>query len=142
MARLHVVNGSLKGKEIMVLPHTVIGRAPGNAISINDDRASRQHAEIRKNGDGYVLADLKSGNGTYLNDEKLARPAHLRDGDRIRVGSTEFQFFTQPQVKVKRVVVRRKGVSPAVIIVFTLILLGIVWVSRLAAFQALKALNY
>jgi signal transduction histidine kinase/pSer/pThr/pTyr-binding forkhead associated (FHA) protein len=64
-----------------------IGREAGNAIQVDDHEVSRRHAEIRRVGDGYVLGDLKSSNGTFVNDTRIER-SELSSGDRIRLGRT------------------------------------------------------
>jgi signal transduction histidine kinase len=65
----------------------VIGRASDD-LPLTDYTVSRRHAELRASGHGWNLEDLKSANGTYLNGKRVERPTRLRDGDRIRMGST------------------------------------------------------
>ncbi len=68
-----------------------LGRAPSSDIVIDDDLVSKQHAAIYfKNGE-FVIDDLNSKNGTFLNGELIER-AKLSDGDVIRLGETEFIF--------------------------------------------------
>jgi pSer/pThr/pTyr-binding forkhead associated (FHA) protein len=63
-----------------------IGRSQEADIPIVDDKVSRLHCGIRYENDEYVLKDLGSRNGTYLNEVKIERhPIHI--GDKIRVGS-------------------------------------------------------
>ncbi len=62
-----------------------IGREAGNLIKLDDHEISRRHAEIRRVGGVYIVGDLKSSNGTFLNDAKVER-AELAGGDRIRIG--------------------------------------------------------
>ncbi len=64
-----------------------IGREAGNAVQVDDNEVSRRHAEIRQVGNAYVLGDLKSSNGTFLNDARIER-SELASGDRIRLGRT------------------------------------------------------
>ncbi|MFM7207546.1 MAG: ATP-binding protein [Planctomycetaceae bacterium] len=64
-----------------------IGREAGNAVQVDDNEVSRRHAEIRRVGESFVLGDLKSSNGTFVNDARVER-AELASGDRIRVGRT------------------------------------------------------
>jgi two-component system NtrC family sensor kinase len=62
-----------------------IGREAGNFIKLDDHEVSRRHAEIRKVGETYIVGDLKSSNGTFLNEAKVER-AELTSGDQIRIG--------------------------------------------------------
>ncbi|HET7433088.1 MAG TPA: SpoIIE family protein phosphatase [Thermoanaerobaculia bacterium] len=71
-----------------------IGRASDCAIPIKDRYLSRKHAEIVSVGGAWVLKDLGSANGTYLNGARVERDEHLRPGDRIRLGDTEIVFET------------------------------------------------
>jgi len=70
---------------------SVIGRLPECAVTLNDPRASRHHAEVRPYGDGFVIVDLGSMNGTTLNGAAV-REQELADGDVIGVGSTSLRF--------------------------------------------------
>ncbi len=68
-----------------------LGRAPSSDIVVDDDLVSKQHAAIYfKNGE-FIIDDLNSKNGTFLNGELVER-AKLSDGDIIRLGETEFIF--------------------------------------------------
>ena len=64
-----------------------IGRGPEAEVCLADTKASRLHCEIRLWDDDYVLKDLKSRNGTYVNETRVA-VAVLKVGDMIRVGAT------------------------------------------------------
>ncbi len=72
-----------------------IGRDPRQSdIAIADRRLSRCHAALQYIAkQGFIISDLESTNGTYVNGEKLQRVYALRDGDRIRIGSSLFHFF-------------------------------------------------
>ena len=70
---------------------TTIGRGPGNDMSIGDRRVSRHHSRIRREGPYFILEDLVSVNGTFLNGQRITQ-ARLYDGDIIRVGDTELMF--------------------------------------------------
>lgn len=69
----------------------VIGRIAGSEVQIDDPGASRQHAEIRREGNDFVIADLSSTNGTLLNDSEISEET-LQDGDRITIGATTLEF--------------------------------------------------
>ena len=72
-----------------------IGRDPRQSdIAVPDKRLSRCHAALQYSPEqGFILSDLESTNGTYVNGENLKRVYALRDGDRIRIGSSLFHFF-------------------------------------------------
>jgi len=67
-------------------PTIQIGRAVDNDIVITSKRVSREHARIRQEGRKWLLEDLGSANGTFLNGERVLTPIELRDGDRIALG--------------------------------------------------------
>ena len=69
-----------------------IGRASDCAIPIKDRYLSRKHAEIIAVGSSWILKDLGSANGTYLNGTRVERDLPLKTGDRIRLGDTEIVF--------------------------------------------------
>ena len=69
----------------------VIGRSKRCDIVIADPNVSRQHAEVRSEGDHYVITDLGSTNGIKVN-RHLVKRAVLGDGDRVELGSTELRF--------------------------------------------------
>ncbi|NJM42001.1 MAG: FHA domain-containing protein [Anaerolineae bacterium] len=85
----------------------VIGRSPDDAqLVLDDEQVSRRHACIECNGAEFVLIDLGSRNGTYLNGEKIAEPRVLKHGDVIglRKLNRAFRFdvvkITKPWIGV------------------------------------------
>ncbi len=68
-----------------------IGRDPANHISPDDEFISARHARIERREGKFVLRDLRSRNGTYVNGARVLE-AVLREGDRIRVGAAEYKF--------------------------------------------------
>jgi len=62
-------------------------------IRLEDPFASTRHARIDRQGSVFVLEDLGSTNGTYLNEEPLEGPRPLHHGDRIRIGDSELTYF-------------------------------------------------
>ncbi len=70
----------------------VIGRDEGLAVSLLDVEASRKHAKISWLGGRYVLEDMESTNGTFLQAQKLMKPCPLEEGDLVRVGMTTLVF--------------------------------------------------
>jgi pSer/pThr/pTyr-binding forkhead associated (FHA) protein len=81
-----------KPKPMRLEASVTVGRAPECELRVDDTYASSQHARIfGKNGSWYV-EDLGSTNGTFVNEQKLAAPAMLQPGDRIRVGATVLEL--------------------------------------------------
>jgi hypothetical protein len=74
---------------------TVVGRSRRCDIVLADPNVSRQHIEIRRQGDGFMLRDLGSTNGTRLNRRDV-KQAVLQHGDRIELGATELLFERLP----------------------------------------------
>jgi signal transduction histidine kinase len=85
-----VIQGRNSGTRYDLATHeeaVSIGRDAGNAVQLEDNEVSRRHAEVRRVGDAFVVNDLSSSNGTWLNNRKIER-AELASGDRIQVGRT------------------------------------------------------
>ena len=70
----------------------VLGRGDRAEIRLDDPFASSRHARVYRQGNILVIEDLRSTNGTYLNEELLQTPRPLHPGDRIRIGDSEFTF--------------------------------------------------
>ncbi len=87
-------NDSGKTFPLGLKPAVIVGRGVSTDITIWDIRASRAHARIDCQQGRYVVSDLASSNGTYLNDRRLKAPHELRPGDVIRIGSTALEFRT------------------------------------------------
>ena len=73
------------------LDHTTIGRHPDSDIFLDDITVSRRHVAIDRAGAGYVLRDVGSLNGTYVNHER-ADEAVLRHGDELQIGRYRLSF--------------------------------------------------
>jgi hypothetical protein len=70
----------------------VLGRGDQAEIRLEDPFASSRHARVYEQGNAVVIEDLRSTNGTYLNEELLETPRPLHPGDRVRIGDSEFTF--------------------------------------------------
>ncbi|MBO0725230.1 MAG: SpoIIE family protein phosphatase [Blastocatellia bacterium] len=94
MPRLIVRATPARGDSIVDLnrPRITIGRSARNDLCVEDPFASRLHAEVRKRGDVFWIADLGSANGTLVNSERLTAPLQLRDRDIVRIGETEIEY--------------------------------------------------
>jgi putative ABC transport system ATP-binding protein len=69
-----------------------IGRAPSSDIVLDDITISRTHARLERLPQGWLLIDLGSSNGTWVNGQRLTAPALLRDGDAIAFGRLVVTF--------------------------------------------------
>ena len=72
---------------------TRLGRSPDNDVVIESDRVSRFHAEITRDEKGFIVSDLKSRNGVWVNGDKIAKsaqPERFVHGDKLRIGRAEF----------------------------------------------------
>ena len=69
------------------------GRHPDSDIFLDDVTVSRRHAEIVREGSGYVVRDAGSLNGTYLNRQRV-ETAPLADGDELQIGTFKLVFLT------------------------------------------------
>jgi hypothetical protein len=72
-----------------------IGRDVGNTLRLGDGSASRIHAELRHEPGGWVLRDLGSMNGTYLNGRRVMGPVLVRAGDQVMFGCVSFRLAAQ-----------------------------------------------
>ena len=86
MPMLLVLEGPGAGQTIVIEQQPlIIGREETCDIVIPDRQVSRQHARIRLEADRYVLEDLGSKNGTFVNGQELPGPYPLQDGDEIQI---------------------------------------------------------
>jgi pSer/pThr/pTyr-binding forkhead associated (FHA) protein len=91
MPRLVITKGPGVGRDHAVATECVVGRATDADFVLEDPGASRRHLRVSRDGDGYVVEDLGSRNGTIVNGARIQRHA-LADGDLLRVGGTEMIF--------------------------------------------------
>ncbi|MCB1306457.1 MAG: FHA domain-containing protein, partial [Leptospiraceae bacterium] len=80
----------------LFLDETYIGRSPMASLVVADKSASMLHGKIRRIDQRFVLFDLVSDAGTFLNGKRVLRPRPLRNGDEIQVGHTRFEFRGKP----------------------------------------------
>jgi pSer/pThr/pTyr-binding forkhead associated (FHA) protein len=91
---------------------TSIGRHGDNEIILPDSQVSRHHAEIVMQGGRWLIADLGSANGTYVNGKRLAGTQVLNHGDLVRVGQTQFRVEIAAAIAAQDTLVER---TPAVV---------------------------
>jgi Nif-specific regulatory protein len=92
--RLAAISGKLKGAIFALNEELlVIGRETAANLCIADASVSRRHSKIEKKESGFVLTDLESLNGTFVNDVPV-KSRLLEHGDRVRIGDSQFLFLT------------------------------------------------
>ena len=96
-----VIEGEERPAAFLVLPDgrrlgllgeaVTIGRLPECTVQLNDPNASRRHAQVRRQGEAYVVVDLGSTNGTKVNGVPV-RQHRLAEGDAITIGMSTLRF--------------------------------------------------
>lgn len=93
MARLIILARHSSVRQVNIASGiTTIGRSTGNNVCIDSERVSRHHAAIEWTGDRFMLTDMGSRNGTYVNNEKVSAHA-LANGDAIIIGDCQLRFL-------------------------------------------------
>lgn len=75
----------IRGRWMLATQVTSIGRWDDNDVVIDDRWVSRYHAQVRREGEHYLVQDLDSKNGTFVNRQRITTPTVLADGDEIQV---------------------------------------------------------
>jgi signal transduction histidine kinase len=92
VATFIVLQGPDKGRTIRARDEVILLGRLSDQVPLTDHTVSRRHAQIKHEADSFVLYDMNSVNGTYLNGVRLQRPTRLKHGDQIRIGSTLLVF--------------------------------------------------
>ncbi|MGB9623573.1 MAG: ATP-binding protein [Phycisphaerae bacterium] len=88
MATLYVLQGPDKGHSFQTTDEPAILGRESDQIPLTDRTISRRHAELRPENGFWVIRDLQSANGTYVNGVRVEKPVRLKHGDQIKMGST------------------------------------------------------
>jgi len=82
------------GGSFRLIEPALIGRSGECDIRLDDAAASAQHARLFRKGRRWLLEDLKSSNGTFVNEQRVRGRHDLGAGDRIKIGRTEMKVET------------------------------------------------
>ena len=85
---LRITKGKQAGLTMALGDALKIGRSTDCQLILDDDYVSTRHARIYRTGEGYLVEDLGSTNGTYLNNERLTSPTPFTAADTLRIGRT------------------------------------------------------
>ncbi len=98
---LVIIYGDDLGRRVPLGPEpTIVGRSSKCDVQLDQESVSRNHARISRQRSNYVIHDLGSTNGTYVNDE-LVDEVVLRDGDQIKIGRTIFKFIVSGNMEAQ-----------------------------------------
>jgi pSer/pThr/pTyr-binding forkhead associated (FHA) protein len=92
---LQVVSGPYAGHKVVIddtMDEVIIGRDPQAQLIIDDASISRRHAALSQKWGSYVIRDLGSKNGTFLNAEAVTEERRLKDGDELVFGTVRALF--------------------------------------------------
>ena len=93
-AMLLVQRGPDAGARFLLDSDTVsVGRHPDSDIFLDDISVSRRHATFTRSGAGYVIADLGSLNGSYINRDRIDSEVALAGGDEVQIGKYRLIYF-------------------------------------------------
>lgn len=87
-----IVQGDKKGSTVALDEELIIGRGEKCRLVLDDNYVSTVHARIFSNGGRYMLEDLGSTNGTYLNRKRVTSPVELNRGDQVKIGKTVLEM--------------------------------------------------
>ena len=112
MAVLRAVKGLTPGQIFpLERPSVILGRHPDCDIVLNQKAVSRQHARILRSDEKHYIEDLRSRNGTFVNDELIGARRLLREGDRVRICDLEFVFHEGSAEEAAAAWEREQGVE-------------------------------
>ena len=100
LVRIYPVSGIEQPLQLPDEP-LLIGRDVNCSLTLSDDSVSRRHALIEPNGDGHLVADLGSTNGTYINERRIHESQRLIAGDRVRFGNQIFKYLSADRIEAQ-----------------------------------------
>lgn len=91
--QLVIVEGALTGTAVPLgTSAIIIGRAPDATIVLDDDFVSTHHARLTPNGNHWIVEDLGSTNGTWIDRTRVSTPTVFRPGTQLRIGRTSMEL--------------------------------------------------
>jgi pilus assembly protein CpaF len=90
-----------------------VGRVPGNDVVLPKGNVSKRHSRIVLKDNRFIVVDLKSTNGTYVNGRKITSPLVVKDGDKIYVGDFVLTLESDPAASVPLDAMRPPSIVPS-----------------------------
>ncbi|WP_424467512.1 FHA domain-containing protein FhaB/FipA [Pseudoclavibacter helvolus] len=92
-SKLVITSGPKRGTELTLRSEPLsIGRSADSDLVIQDDYSSTHHARLLLWNDAWMVQDLDSTNGTYVNGKRVSQPTHVPVGTPVRIGTTTFEL--------------------------------------------------
>jgi len=91
LAKLVAIDTDLGATDFPLEPLSFVGRTPDNQVRLNKPAVSRRHAQLSQTENGWLLKDLQSENGTWVNGDRI-RERLLAEGDRVQFGTVRLVF--------------------------------------------------
>jgi len=95
MARLTIISAEGQTRSVELQRHNTLGRHPSNSVQLLDRIVSKNHCHIDEDSGGYILKDLGSLNGTFVNGQRIYDTHFLHPGDEVTLGSTRVLFSAE-----------------------------------------------
>ena len=99
MATLYVLQGPDKGRKLSTPDDIMLIGRGSDQIPLTDQTISRKHAEMRREDGVWILRDLGSANGTFVNDRQVSEPTRLKNGDQIKLGGTLLVYTSEDSIE-------------------------------------------
>src|ERR1051325_6677720 len=95
MFTIHIQEkGGEQRRMVFNKPEVTIGRVAGNDIVLPKGNISKRHSRIVQKDGKFIIVDLKSTNGTYVNGKKITAPQVIKDTDKVYIG--DFTLSIEP----------------------------------------------
>ena len=129
------IGDKFAGEEFMLSETTnSIGRTEDNYILLSDNSISRNHAKITNHGMTFVVTDLESSNGTFVNNKKITGDCTLNPGDQVRFGNVSFVFVpSSERVDVRQFAHKKKNDNKQAIVIILIASVVIILLLAVAA---------
>lgn len=116
---IQTVDGVVSNRFDIEKPSLKFGRSSSNQVQIDDLAVSGEHAQIvvkegEEGQDDFFLQDLKSTNGTFLNEEFVEEDQQLHHNDNIRIGWNNFIFIDENEIDLEKTSEIKKSWIPGV----------------------------
>ena len=99
--KLQAISGELEGQEVIVDRDMLVGRHQDADIQLQSAEISRRHAAFLLKDTALWVQDLKSSNGTFVNDIRLEQEKLLKEGDIVQFASIKFNVLEPAKVRVE-----------------------------------------